>query len=267
MFPHFRFPIKRKQREERRPDVVSERWRSRLRTVSYRSPCFHAASVTEWEQKEERTDSVFLRLSVSIHTLKMRGKINIRGKLRLFIPSGFILRRGTKHSLFSSSINKRNEKSKASCLFLLAVCLDIRVWKRNRNRCVPLISFSVPLLLLLILSTKKGRKRKKKLRRECLLYLCQSILLCLHSLSPPWSASGRHVGHEVELVLTQPKLWQLVGSVQTQLHHQRHENLLVHGVKVDNPTWARALGSHADADAHPASGQASGRAQELVPGS
>lgn len=52
------------------------------------------------------------------------------------------------------------------------------------------------------------------------------------------SASGRHVRHEVKFVLAQPELGQLVGPVQTQFHHQRHENLLVHGVKVNNPACA-----------------------------
>lgn len=94
------------------------------------------------------------------------------------------------------------------------------------------------------LSSKKGRG-KKTISERRLLSLWFLLIPKVWDISC-WSASGRNVWHEVKLVLSEPELRQLIGSVQTQLDHQRHEYLFVNGVKVNNSTCSRSLGRHAD---------------------
>lgn len=111
-------------------------------------------------------------------------------------------------------------------------------------------------------STKEGRGEKNLLlsltinsaESECsgiFLFVCRS-------------ASSRDIWHEVKLVLSKPELWQLVGSVQAQLDHQRHENFLIHGVKVNNSTRSGALACHADPHTHAPTAEGSRGPQERV---
>lgn len=52
------------------------------------------------------------------------------------------------------------------------------------------------------------------------------------------SAAGGNIRDKVKLVLAEPQLWQLVGAVQSQLHHQGHQDLFIHGVRVnDGAPW------------------------------
>lgn len=165
---------------------------------------------------------------------------------------------------YYSVIKREKNQKQASSL------MSLFVWKPRRNKSTPLITLSldnsVSLLFLRFINQEKEGKRKT--RQEIKFSLSSSIDSIEFGFisSSRRSATGRHIWHEVKLVLTEPEFRQLIGSVQTQLHHQRHENLFVYGVKIDNPIGARALVPHADADTHPTSSETSWRPQDLVPG-
>lgn len=168
-----------------------------------------------------------------------------------------------------NSIIKRKKKTKAS--FFFDESLPVESMKaKEKQEYTSNISVSRSLSVSSVSSSyqprKVGKEKNKTGERKFSLSLSIDSAAFGYLLSSCRSATGRHVRHEVKLILTQPEFRQLVGSVQTQLHHQRHENLLVYGVEVDNSTCARALVPHADADTHPASSETSGRPQDLVSG-
>lgn len=160
-----------------------------------------------------------------------------------------------------SSIGFYISKSK-SCFFLSCVSLP-EVSKKAKVKSPFSWSPSVSSVSSFY-QPRKGKKRKTKQRREEKSSLSLSTNSCIWTFWFCRSASGGYVWHEVELVLAQPQFWKLIGPVQTQFHHQRHENLLVHRVKVDNSSCPWALVAHGDANTHPTSSEGCRGPQDLA---
>lgn len=53
------------------------------------------------------------------------------------------------------------------------------------------------------------------------------------------SAPSRYIWYEVKLILAQPKLRKFISPVQTELHYQRHQDVLVHRIRIyDSRPWS-----------------------------
>lgn len=111
----------------------------------------------------------------------------------------------------------RSERKTTTKIIKSTILCFIRLpVKQSRYQPLVCLASSLSLFCFLVLSTKKEGKRKSKQGEESSLSLSiiSTVAVCVHT-----SASGRYVRHEVKLVLPEPELRQLIGSVQPQLHH------------------------------------------------